>query len=252
MTSKRLRGISASGFSVSLCKSADWKAACTAQGKTSYGVIEESDFSASEYLYKNCEVGSDDSTNALDISKRNKLCVSPDGVRNFAGGFQEWVLGSSDTMLYVLRGSSYIYYSGESRESLSKCTTYFIPHRTRAGYTQDTVYLYREGSKVDTSYTQDTTRTLYRMLTKKDFTDSVQFFKVSNADGDSLGEDYAPLSEYKNGGESWLKELAGNLIYEPIRTEAVFFTGETVAYKGAAAFYTDASISFRCCAYPED
>ncbi len=244
--------ISASGFSVSLCKSADWKAACTAQGKTSYGVIEESDFSASEYLYKNCEVGSDDSTNALDISKRNKLCVSPDGVRNFAGGFQEWVLGSSDTMLYVLRGSSYIYYSGESRESLSKCTTYFIPHRTRAGYTQDTVYLYREGSKVDTSYTQDTTRTLYKMLTKKDFTDSVQFFKVSNADGDSLGEDYAPLSEYKNGGESWLKELAGNLIYEPIRTEAVFFTGEAVAYKGAAAFYTDASISFRCCAYPED
>ena len=91
-----------------------------------------------------------------------------------------------------------------------------------------------------------------QMLTKKDFTDTVQFFKVSNADGDSLGEDYAPLSEYKNGGESWLKELAGNLIYEPIRTEAVFFTGEAVAYKGAAAFYTDASISFRCCAYPED
>ena len=80
----------------------------------------------------------------------------------------------------------------------------------------------------------------------------MQFFKVSNADGDSLGEDYAPLSEYKSGGEKWLKELAGNLTYEPVRTEAVFFTGESVAYKGAAAFYTDASISFRCCAYPKE
>ncbi len=245
-------GISASGFTVSLCKSADWKAACTAQGRTSYGVIEEGDFSASDYLYKYCDVGNNDSTSATDLSKRNKLCVSPDGVRNFSGGFQEWVIGPDDTTLYVLRGSSYIYYSGESRESLSKCTTYSIPNRTRAGYTQETVYLYREGAKVDTSYTEDTTRTLYKILTQKDFTDSVQFFKVSNADGDSLGEDYAPLSEYKSGGEKWLKELAGNLTYEPVRTEAVFFTGESVAYKGAAAFYTDASISFRCCAYPKE
>ena len=241
--------ISASGFQVSLCKSQDWKAACLAQGRTSYGVIEESDFSAAEFLYRNCGVGTDDSTLATDISKRDRLCASPDGIRNLSGGFQEWVTGP-DTLLQLLRGSSYVYYTGESRESLSKCTTYFIPNRTRVAYTQDTVYLYREGSKVDTSLVQDTSRTLYRILTVKDFKDSVQFFKVSSASGDSLGEDYAPLAEYRKGGESWLKSLAGNLYYEPSRIEVVFFTGGTVSYRGAAAFYTDPSISFRCCAYP--
>lgn len=241
--------ISASGFQVSLCKSQDWKAACLAQGRTSYGVIEESDFSAAEFLYRNCGVGTDDSTSATDISRRDRLCASPDGIRNLSGGFQEWVTGP-DTLLQLLRGSSYVYYTGESRESLSKCTTYFIPNRTRIAYTQDTVYLYREGSKVDTSLAQDTSRTLYRILTIKDFKDSIQFFKVSSAFGDSLGEDYAPLSEYRKGGESWLKSLAGNLNYEPSRIEAVFFIGGTVSYRGAAAFYTDPSISFRCCAYP--
>ncbi len=242
--------ISASGFQVSLCKSQDWKAACLAQGRTSYGVIEESDFSAAEFLYRNCGVGTDDSTSATDISKRNRLCASPDGIRNLSGGFQEWVAGP-DTLPQLLRGSSYVYYTGESRESLSKCTTYFIPNRTRVAYTQDTVYLYREGSKVDTSLVQDTSRTLYRILTVKDFKDSIQFFKVSSPAGDSLGEDYAPLSEYRKGGESWIKSLAGNLAYEPIRIEAVFFTGGTVPYRGAAAFYTAPSISFRCCAYPQ-
>lgn len=243
--------MSASGFTISLCKSADWKAACMAQGRSSYGVIEDGDFSATEFLYKNCGVGSDDSTLALDMKKRNKLCVSPDGIRDLSGGFQEWTIGPSDTMLYVLRGSSYVYYTGSSRESLSKCTTYSLPNRSRAGYTQDTVYLYREGTKVDTSYTLDTARTLYKKLTKKDFKDSIQIFKVSSADGDSLGEDYAPLTEYKKGGKKWLEELAGNLKYEAIRTEAVFFTGENKKYKGAAAFYTDPSISYRCCAYKE-
>lgn len=242
--------ITAEGFTVSLCKTADWKAACMAQGRSSYGLIEEGDFSAGEFLYKNCGVGSGDSTTATDPKKRNKLCTSPDGIRNLSGAFQEWTLGPSDTLLYVLRGSSYVYYTGASRESLSKCTTYSLPNRYRAGYTQDSVYLYREGSKVDTSYTADTSRTLYKILTLKDFTDSIQIFKVSTADGDSLGEDYAPLSEYQKGGDKWLQELAGNLSYEPIRTEAVFFTGESVKYKGSAAFYTDASISYRCCAYP--
>lgn len=241
--------VSAPGFDVSLCKSQDWKAACLAQGRSSYGVIEESDFSAAEFLYRNCGVGTDDSTTALDISKRNKLCASPDGIRNLSGGFQEWVAGP-DTLPHLLRGSSYVYYTGESRESLSKCTTYFIPNRTRVAYTQDTIYLYREGSKVDTSLVQDTSRTLYRLLTRKDFKDSIQIFKVSSASGDSLGEDYAPLSEYRKGGEAWLKNLAGSLAYEPSRIEAVFFTGGTVPYRGAAAFYTDPSISFRCCAYP--
>lgn len=241
--------VSASEFTVSLCKSQDWKAACLAQGRTSYGVIEETDFSAAEFLYRNCGVGTDDSTSATDISKRDKLCASPDGIRNLSGGFQEWVMGP-DTLPHVLRGSSYVYYTGESRESLSKCTTYFIPNRTRVAYTRDSVYLYREGSKIDTSFVQDTSRTLYKILTQKDFTDTIQFFKVSSADGDSLGEDYAPLSEYRKGGETWLKELSGNLKYEPVRTETAFLTGKTVAYRGAAAFYTDPSISYRCCAYP--
>lgn len=248
---KACEGISADGFDVSLCRSGDWKAACMAQGRSSYGVIEEDGFSTAEFLYRYCGVGSDDSLSALDFFSRNALCTSPDGIRNLSGGFQEWVMGP-DTLPYVLRGSSYVYYTGDSRESLSKCTTYFIPHRSRAGYTQDTVYLYREGSKVDTSYTQDTSRTLFRIVTQKDFTDSIQVFKVSSADGDSLGEDYAPLQEFQKGGDEWLKTLAGNLVYEPLRTEAVFFTGEEVSYKPAAAFYTDPSISFRCCAYPAD
>lgn len=244
--------ISASGFTVTLCKSADWKAACLAQGRASYGVIEESDFSASEFLYRYCGVGSDDSTTATDITKRNRLCVSPDGIYGFSGGFQEWVVGSSDTLPRILRGSSYVYYTGDSRDNLSKCTSYSIPFRNRAAYTKDSVFLYREGSKVDTSYEQDTSRTLYKILTEKDFTDSIQLFKVSNAAGDSLGEDYAPVSEYRKGGEKWLKALAGNLTYTPTRTEAVFFTGETASYREAAAFYADPSVSFRCCAYPDE
>lgn len=246
-------GISASGFTVSLCKSADWKSACLAQGRSAYGVIEEADFSATEFLYRYCNVGTDDSTASSRLSSRNSLCVSPDGIHDMPGSYQEWVIGPADTMLQVLRGSSYIYFSGESRASLSQCTTYSQPNRSRVAYTVDTVYLYREGSKVDTTTTEDTSLTLYKVLTQKDFTDTLQFFTVRNPDtGDSLGEDYAPIAEYRKGGETWLHNLANGLTYEPARTETVFLLGGSAVYKDAAAFYRDPSISFRCCAYPDE
>ena len=88
-------------------------------------------------------------------------------------------------------------------------------------------------------------------MTKKDFKDSLQFFEVQDASGNTIGEDYAPYSEYKKGGDEWLETLANGLVYVPSEVKVVFLTGSKVAYRGATAFYKSPAISFRCCAYPE-
>jgi hypothetical protein len=122
----------------------------------------------------------------------------------------------------------------------------------RAAYTQDTVYLYRNASKVDTTTTKDTTRTLYAVLTQKDFTDTLQFFTVVNPKTDEiLGQDYVLMREYRSGGKEWLAEIANGLTYVEDHTEVVFLLGSTTNYRKAAAFYRDPTIGFRCCAYPE-
>ena len=75
---------------------------------------------------------------------------------------------------------------------------------------------------------------------------------VNPATGEIVGYDYAPLQEYRKGGEKWLKNLAGNMEYEPDRIEVVFLLGGNTPYKKVAAFYKNSSIGFRCCAYPEE
>lgn len=246
--------VSASGFKVTLCKERDWELACLSGGTSSYGVIEEETLAASEYLYTNCNVATGDSAGAADIAKRSYKCASKSGLRDLPGQYQEWVLGRSEDTLELLKGSSYRPYDGLDRESISLCTNRFFPFYTRKNYVKDTtVYLYRSGAVVDTSFVLDTARTLYKTLTQKDFKDTLQFFAVINpASGKTVGYDYAPIAEYRNGGDAWLKEVAGNMEYKPDHVEVVFMLNGTKPYKGVSAFYKNSAISFRCCAYPDD
>lgn len=241
--------VSADGFEVSLCRERDWELVCLSGGSLSYGVIEEDNSKASTYLFRDCNVSTNDSISAADISKRSPSCMNPMGVRDLPGQYQEWVRGRSDDTVAVLKGSSYKVFVGLDRESIAYCTNRATPFYTRLGYTQDSVFLYREGTKVDTVYAADTLRTLYKVITKKDFTDTLQFFDVVNSDGKVIGEDYALYTEYKKGGSAWLDSLSNGLKYKPSRKEAVFLTGEKLYYREAASFYKSSTIGFRCCAY---
>lgn len=243
--------VSASGFTVSLCGERDWELVCLSGGSLSYGVLNELSVDASSYLFGYCNVGTNDSTSAADISKRNPRCVNPMGVRDLPGQYQEWVIGKSEDTVAVAKGSSFKIYSGLDRESLAYCTNRSFPYFTRPAYTTDSVYLYREGAKVDTVYAADTSRTLYKVLSQKDFKDSLQFFDVQDSDGNSIGTDYALYSEYRKGGDEWLDTLANGLTYVPSEVKVVFLTGEKVPYRMAAAFYRSPTIGFRCCAYKE-
>lgn len=243
--------VSADGFKVSLCNERDWELVCLSGGRLDYGVIEDSASDAVEYLYKMCNVGTEDSLASADVSKRNRHCVNPMGVHDMPGHYQEWVMGRSEDTAAVVKGASYKVFVGSDRESISRCTSRSFPFFTRVGYTVDPVYLYREGTKVDTVFEVDTSRTLYAKLTKKDFKDSLQFFDVQDSNGNSIGVDYVPYAEYKNGGDEWLKTISNGLVYVPDHVEKVFFTGEKVVYREASSFYRSSSIGFRCCAYPE-
>lgn len=246
--------ISASGFTVGLCGESDWQKVCLSGGVLTFGVIEEEGISSSQNLYSNCNVSTNDSTMAYNISLRSSRCVNPMGVRDFPGELQEWVLGRSEDTLAVVKGGSYVVFGGLDRESIAMCTSRSFPYYTRPAYTTDTVYLYREGTRVDTVFVADTSRTPYDIkpiLTQKDFKDSLQFFDVQDSNGNSIGTDYALYSEYKNGGDEWLKTISNGLKYVPDHVEAVFLTGGREAYRMAAAFYKSPSIGFRCCAYPQ-
>ena len=240
--------VSADGFEVSLCRERDWELVCLSGGSLAYGVIEDNS-DAADYLHMECNVGTNDSTTAADVAKRSARCVNPMGVRDLPGQYQEWVRGRSEDTVAVLKGSSYKVFEGLDRESIAYCTNRSFPFYTRPGYTQDTVYLYREGTKVDTVYAADTVRTLYKMITKKDFKDTLQFYDVKDASGKVIGTDYSLYSEYKKGGSAWLDSLANGLTYKPSRKEAVFLTGEKIPYRNASAFYKSPTIGFRCCAY---
>ena len=241
--------VSADGFEVSLCRERDWELVCLSGGSLPYGVIEDVNSVASEYLFKYCNVSTNDSTIAADIAKRDSRCMNPMGVRDLPGQYQEWVRGRSDDTVAVLKGSSYKVYEGLDQESIAYCTNRAFPFYTRPGYTQDTVYLYREGTKVDTVYAADTTRTLYKKLTKKDFKDTLQFYDVKDASGKVIGTDFSLYSEYKKGGKAWLDSIANGLTYKPTSKKAVFLTGEKLYYRQAATFYKSPTIGFRCCAY---
>lgn len=251
--------MSGDGFTYALCGEREWELVCLSGGTLSYGVIEESDSTSSDYLFSNCNVGTNDPVGAMDISKRSPRCLNPMGVHDMPGQLQEWVKGRSDDTSAVAKGGSFRMYGGMDRATQARCTNRSFPYYTRPAYTKDTVYLYREGTRVDTVYVQDTSRTLYATIpgeimkdskkSRLEFKDSLQFFTVKDSSGNELGEDYALYGEYKKGGEEWLAELSNGLVYEPSRIEVVFIKKEKVAYREAAAFYKSPAIGFRCCAY---
>lgn len=246
--------VSASGFKVSLCNERDWELVCLSGGSLSYGVLNELSVDASSFLFGYCNVGTNDSISAADISKRNPRCVNPDGIRDLPGQYQEWVIGKSEDTSAVVKGSSFKIYNGLDRESLAYCTNRSFPYFTRPAYSTDTIFLYREGTKVDTLFQADTSRTPYEKkpyLTMKDFKDTLQFFDVQDSNGNSIGTDYALYSEYRKGGDAWLDTLANGLKYVPSEIKVVFLTGEKVPFRLAASFYKSTTIGFRCCAYPE-
>ena len=243
--------VSASGFKVSLCNERDWERVCLSGGALAYGVLEENDVDATEYLFNYCNVSTNDSISANDVHKRNPRCVNPMGIRDLPGQLQEWARGRSEDSAAVVKGGSYKIFNGLDRESIAYCTNRSFPYFTRLGYVKDSVFLYREGAKVDTAYVADTTRTLYKLLRTKDFKDSLQFFKVQDSTGTTIGSDYALYSEYKKGGADWLEKIGNGLKYVPDHVEVVFLTGKTVPYRAASAFYKSPVIGFRCCAYPE-
>ncbi|MDR1760113.1 MAG: SUMF1/EgtB/PvdO family nonheme iron enzyme [Fibrobacter sp.] len=243
--------VSAAGFTVSLCGEKQWQGAClSGSWQTAYGVIEETGFSAAEFLFRNCNVGTNDSAEAVNVSSRNSKCVSPFGVHDFPGNLQEWVVSDSGDGL--LKGSSYVYFNGIDPANHALCVTRSYPYRSRAAYTKDSVFLYQNGVRVDTLFVMDTTRTLFRILTPKDFKDTILVFNVLHPEtGAVLGEDYVPLAEYRRGGDAWLASISAGFTYREIRREAVFLTGGSVQYRAAAAFFRNPSIGFRCCAFPE-
>ena len=243
--------ISADGFKVSLCNERDWELVCLYDGTLSYGVVQEMS-EAANYLFRDCNVATNNADLAADITKRNPHCMNPMGVRDMPGQYQEWVMGRSEDTVAVLKGGAYKSMSGLDIESQALCTNRSFPIFTRLAYTTDSVFLYREGTKVDTVYEADTSRTLYKVLTKKDFKDSLQFFDVQDSNGNSVGTDYAPYAEYKRGGDEWLEKVSNGMVYVPDHIEVVFLTGERISYRGVANFYKSPSIGFRCCAYKDE
>ena len=244
--------ISADGFNVSLCNERDWELVCLSGGKLAYGVVQEDTLDVLQFLITDCNVSTNDSITAMDVSKRTSRCMNSMGVRDLPGQLQEWVNGRSEDTLAVLKGGSYKILGGIEREMQAQCVRRSFPVFTRLAYTTDSVYLYREGTKVDTVFAADTSRTLYKVLTQKDFTDSLQFFDVQDSNGNSVGTDYAPYSEYKKGGDEWLEKIGNGMKYVPDHVEVVFLTGEHVSYRGVANFYKSPSIGFRCCAYKNE
>ena len=205
-----------------------------------------------DFLFSDCNVATNNPEWAEDITMRNRRCVNSAGVHDMPGQFQEWVRGRSEDTVAVVKGGSYLVMGGIDRETQALCTNRSFPYYTRLAYTKDSVYLYREGTKVDTVFEADTSRTLYKVLTKKDFKDSLQFFDVQDSNGNSVGTDYAPYSEYKKGGEAWLEKLGNGMKYVPDHIEVVFLTGGRVSYRGAANYYKSPIIGFRCCAYKNE
>ena len=243
--------MSADGFSVSLCNERDWELVCLSGGTLSYGVIQEKS-DAATYLFRDCNVATNNAERAADVNLRNPTCMNPMGVRDMPGQYQEWVRGRSEDTIAVLKGGSYKSMSGIDIESQALCTNRSFPIFTRLAYTTDTVFLYREGTKVDTVFQADTSRTPFDTLTQEDFRDTLQFFDVQDSSGNSVGTDYAPYAEYKRGGDEWLEKVSNGMVYVPDHIEVVFLTGERVSYRGVANFYKSPSIGFRCCAYKNE
>jgi len=261
-----------------LCSEQEWHAACNSKG-FSYGVIEERSesgiFSPSEFLFLYCGVGTGDSSSAIKVDKRNKICASPDGIRDLPGQLQEWVTGLEGTKeVPLLKGTSYAVFEGASRVELAQCRNRFKPTRIRPRFTEDSIYLYRTGSRIDTMLTRDSLRTLYAAVAKDKFTDTILVYALSK-NGDSLGLDYVDQAECRRRGEKkdgclyrcgdkhddvcgdkWFGVLWEGLNYKLEEKRRVLILGtesREVLVLGTdstnvANIFLDPTVGFRCCA----
>ncbi|MCL2207440.1 MAG: hypothetical protein FWB90_05890 [Fibromonadales bacterium] len=239
-----------------LCSENEWNAACNSGG-ASYGIIEEKNefgiFSPSEFLFMYCGVGTGDSLSAINVNRRNKICASPDGIRDLPGQLQEWVIGRGDSA--IIKGSSYPIFEGASRVELAQCRNRFTPTRIRPRYTTEAVYLYRVGSRMDTLLARDPARDSIReptILTPDSFLDTLLFYALKKSDaGNVLGQDYVNQAEYrKRGGDKWLDVLWQGLIYEQTEKRQVLIVGDTAI--NASSFFLDPTVGFRCCTNSND
>jgi hypothetical protein len=230
-----------------LCTEQEWNAACNSGGN-SYGVIEERNFRPAEFLSRNCGVGTGDTLLANNVDKRKKICASPDGVRDLPGHLQEWVIGagSSGEEIPMIKGSSYASFTGASIVELSLCKNRFTPTRIRPRYTTENVYLYRNGSRLDTLENMDPNRTLHAVLGLSDFKDTILIYSLKSSADDLLGTDFVDLKEYRRrGGDKWLDVLWQGLKYAPEETRRVLILGtESI---NASKIFLDPSVGFRCC-----
>jgi hypothetical protein len=234
-------------FTISLCSEQQWNAACNS-GAYSYGVIEERDFGLSEFLYRHCGVGTDDTASAYNVDKRSRICSSPDGIRDLPGQLQEWVT-SGDSGKPLLKGTSYITFEGASRVELAQCKNRFTPVRTRPRYTTNTVWIYKSGSRIDTLFERDISRErdLYDSLPSKSLPNTILRYELRSLAGDSLGIDYFDLREYnQRGKEEWLKVRWQGLSPKEKDTLQAFIQGEENI--DASNFFLDPTAGFRCCA----
>jgi hypothetical protein len=255
--------LSNTDFSFSLCTEQEWNAACASRGSV-YGVIEEknaayseNDFSPSKFLFKYCGVRTGNSSSAYSVDKRNKLCISPDGIRDLPGQLQEWVTEKrvieEDTIdIPLLKGTSYAVFEGASGVELAQCRNRFTPTRIRPKYTTDTVYFYRSGSRIDTLLARDTLRILYAVLSPDSLPDTLLVYTLKSLDGDSLGIDYVNQVEFRRrGGNDWLKVFWQGLDWHgldslPKEKLPVLILGtESI---NASGFFLDPTVGFRCCA----
>jgi hypothetical protein len=221
-----------------LCTEEEWNAACTSRGSL-YGVAEERDFGISDFLSAYCGVGTGNSVSAKDPEKRNRICASPDGIRDLPGQLQEWVEGkdSDGKEIPLLKGSSYAIFEGALKVELAQCKNRFTPTRIRPKYTAN-----------------------YDSLPQNKFKDTLLFYTLWK-NNTFLGEDYVDQAEYRRRGDSvglllngerikWLDELWKGLEYkkkEPKKEykKPVLILGtESI---DAANFFLDPTVGFRCC-----
>jgi hypothetical protein len=237
-------------FTVNLCTEEEWDAACNSGGSP-YGIIQEN-YPPNTFLSQYCGVGTGDSSSANTLGKRNKICSSPDGIRDLPGQLQEWVIGKGDSGdVPLLKGSSYAIFQGASKVELAQCKNRFTPTRIRPKYTTDTVWLYRSGSRIDTLMAKDPFRTSNPTpLLPSSFKDTILIYtlKSENLAGNPLvGEDYVNQAEYRRrGGDEWIKVLWRGLKYELKEKRRVLILGTEKI--NATAFFLDPTAGFRCCA----
>lgn len=252
-------------FSFDLCSEDDWLSACLSRN-SSYGTIQEYPFEPQEFLWSECNQGTGELASALDLQLRSSRCTSPDGVHDLPGQLQEWARGTLrildtlksgkvDTLIDtvgILKGSSYVVFQTADRTMLARCGAVATPTRLRPRFTRDSVFLYQNGTRLDTLQQRDTTRKIYSALGPSSFRDEIRLYEVLHPQSKAvLGEDYVSQEEFdRRGGDAYVEILANGLEYRFVGKDTVLLLPGQVSSPDARNFYRENSVGFRCCAVP--